>query len=382
MTRTREDNVVQTTSIWYDDFGLAPTHIALGGSNVPTLDTYTRYDAVTQAPLCVTDVDGTVHGKTYDDFGRPLLTTIRVPGGNVGALSVASYLGFAGGDSLGRRVTLKTFADPIAPGAATGAAGRVATTYFDEVGRSRMTQIALGADYGGETLVVDSRSYDLLGRVVFAADPFPLSQNPATAYGTTRYFSADRSLRLSVRGYGPQPFTATPNASAELFPTLYTHSFDSHQEQMSVQNAASLTSPSTENGVIRATVTTALGRLLFRSTWRAGTRLEHAAFGEDRFGRLTTMIRYAQSGQRRQSGAARLPLRLARPAHRGRRLAGHAADAHLRQLRRPRRDALHAAGARAGAHHLARLRRLRPRDAPRGAERRCHRRGDGQRLRL
>ena len=53
-----------------------------------------------------------------------------------------------------------------------------------------------------------------------------------------------------------------------------------------MQDAASLTSGTQQNGVVRAVLTSALGRVLFRSTWKAGTRLEHAAFAEDRVGQL------------------------------------------------------------------------------------------------
>ena len=59
-----------------------------------------------------------------------------------------------------------------------------------------------------------------------------------------------------------------------------------------MQDAASLTPGSPQNGVVEATITSAVGRLLFRSTWRGGARLEHAAFNQTALGQLSAITRY------------------------------------------------------------------------------------------
>ena len=122
--------------------------------------------------------------------------------------------------------------------------------------------------------------------------PYPLSQIPATAYGTSRYFSPDGSLLASIRGRGQQPLTMQPDDSVERYPAWFTHSFANHQESMSVQDAAALTSGSPQFGVVDATITSAVGRPLFHSTWRNGARLEHAAFNQSVIGQPTAITRY------------------------------------------------------------------------------------------
>ena len=291
--RTRQpDGAAQNTLIDYDSFELAPVHVASGGTNVPTLETFVWPDPVSLEATSVTDPTGTVRGKSFDAFGRMLTTTIQAAGGHSGVMSTASYLGFAGGDSLGRRVVLKTFTDAVDSATAANAPGRTGTTFLDELGRPVVTQVALGGDYGGETLITGARTYDSLGRVVFEADPYPASQDPTTAYGTSRSFSADGSLQSSIRGRGPQPASMTVDDSAELYPTWFTHSFANYQESMSVQDAASLTPGSSQSGVVEATITSAVGRLLFRSAWRGGARLEHAAFNQSVIGQLSAITRY------------------------------------------------------------------------------------------
>ena len=270
-------------------------HFAEAGTNVPTINTSYSPDPLTLQIISTTDANGTQRGATYDPYGRRLLSTITTASNGQGVMTSVTYDGFAPTDptwSSGRRMTVKSFTDPVAVGAVATAAGRTSTVYLDELGRERQTQLALGADYSNETLVVGARTYDGLGRVVFIADPYPISQTAATAYGTTRYFATDSTLRLSVRGNGPQPFTSVPDASVERFPTLLTHSFSNHQEQISVQDAASLTAGTPQNGVVKSSITSAIGRLLARSTWQNGTRIEHAAFAQDRLGNLTTLTRY------------------------------------------------------------------------------------------
>ena len=271
-------------------------HFAEAGTNVPTIKR-----TVLLAPtrslqiISTTDANGTQARRDYDPYGRRLLSTITTASNGQGVMTSVTYDGFAPTDSdvvVGAAHDGESFTD-LSPSARwRRQRDCTSTVYLDELGRERQTQLALGADYSNETLVVGARTYDGLGRVVFIADPYPISQTAATAYGTTRYFATDSTLRLSVRGNGPQPFTSVPDASVERFPTLLTHSFSNHQEQISVQDAASLTAGTPQNGVVKSSITSAIGRLLARSTWQNGTRIEHAAFAQDRLGNLTTLTRY------------------------------------------------------------------------------------------
>jgi len=146
----------------------------------------------------ITDPNGTQHTTGYDGFERPVQSGMTTPAGITGALSTTRYLGFSGTDPGGRRIVQKVFTDLAAP----ATAGRSSTVYLDELGCEFATQIDLGADYGGQTLVAGARLYDSLGRVAFEADPFPSFATVnqlvpmATAYGTTRYFRTDGSPRV------------------------------------------------------------------------------------------------------------------------------------------------------------------------------------------
>ena len=160
------------------------------------------------------------------------------------------------------------------------------------MGRSRFAQVPLGDDYANDTLIVGLRTYDPLGRVTFEADAYPASQEPASAYGTTRYFDQDGSLWLEIRGNGPQPFTTAPDATKELFPSQYRHTFANHLETTTTQEADSLTTGSLQFGVIRQASSTAIGRVLSRSTTQNGARIEFETFGYELLGHQTALTRF------------------------------------------------------------------------------------------
>jgi RHS repeat-associated protein len=290
--RRKQAGAQQTVTFDYDPFRLVVVSMADSGSGTVAVQSSRAVDPVSLLILSSTDANGTERGATYDGFGRTLLTTVKPKGGPVGARSSTTYAGYAGGDPLGRRVIIKSFLDPVDPTSAAVAAGRTSTVYLDELGRQRLAQIGLGADYANETLIMGARIYDSYGRVVFEAYPYLASENPNTAYGTTRFFEIDGSLRMLTRGHGPQPFTAVPDDSLERYPTLLTHTFDNYMESVSVQDAASLQSGSPQNGVVLTTLTSAIGRPLFKSTWKSGARLEHSAFAHDRLGNQVSLIRF------------------------------------------------------------------------------------------
>ena len=119
-----------------------------------------------------------------------------------------------------------------------------------------------------------------------------------SAYGTTRYFNNDGALWVEVRGNGPQPFTTSSDPLNEVFPSVSSHIYAGHAETTITQDADSLTSGSAQFGVTHAATTSAIGRVLSRSTMLAGTRLEYATFGYEPLGHQSSMVRYqnASSG--------------------------------------------------------------------------------------
>jgi RHS repeat-associated protein len=292
----REDGAARTLTrmltIDYDTFGLAKVRVNIDATGIPPLEVRVARDLSSLDPLTVTDANLTQRGVDRDGFGRVVRSTFTPPGGSLGVLSTISYLGFDTADTQGRRVVTTTFSDPVPLGNLNTATGRTATIYLDELGRGRRVEVELGTDYANQVLIAGLRKYDLLGRVAFEADPFPASQDPSTAYGTTFFFNTDGTPSCFIRGKGPQAYSWTTDEPTERYPTCFTRSFASHEETLGTLSAAALLPTSPEAGVTRLATRSAIGWILTRSTWRTGTRLEHTAFAYDRLGQPTTMTRY------------------------------------------------------------------------------------------
>jgi len=290
--RTQRDGATRTTTFAYDSFGLVPTQTRIDATGAPSTNFDVNYDPVSLQPLSLTDANQLTRGVDYDGFGRPISKTLILPGGTLGVVSTASYLGFTGSDPAGRRITDMRFSDPVPPANVAGTAGRTRTVFLDELGRQRRVELALGSDYASQALVVGSRTYDGAGRIIFVADPYPNTQDPSTAYGTTNYFSDMGDLNCVIRGQGRQPLTTVTDLAAEIFPTCFRPSFVGHVATLDTRDAASLAANSPQEGVVKRVVATAIGRIIERSTWMADSRIEDAAYTYDRLGQPTSMTRF------------------------------------------------------------------------------------------
>jgi RHS repeat-associated protein len=300
LTIAREDGAIRKVSKTYDAFAIAAVTVTTEATNAdgtkpPVLEVTTTRDAQTLDPLFMTEPNGTKVGHTYDGFGRVLLSSVTPPGGTAGVLSSTTYLGFALGDTGGRRVVHKVFTDPVGASSVGTAAGRTSTTFLDSLGRETHAEVELGADYGNKILIVGRRAYDKLGRVVFEADPHPSTESALTAYGTSFFFSIDGTPTCSVRGRGPQAFTTVADETAERYPTCVNRFFATSKEIVDVGDAASLLPGSSQAGVFEETIYTAIGRPLRRSivgTSAAGpSKLDDIEFTYDPLGHLATMTR-------------------------------------------------------------------------------------------
>lgn len=291
-TTKREDGAMRSASFDYDVFSVAPTHAHIDATGVPPYDVSASRDALTLDVLASTDPNLSRRGQDFDGFGRIVRQTFTPPGGSVGVVSTVSYLGFNGTDPLGRRIVTTEFSDPVAPANVATTVGRASTTFLDELGRVRRTERVLGSSYANQTLIQQFRSYDGLGRVMFEADPFPSTQDPATAYGTSYFYQPTGVPWCFIRGRGRQSFTTATDESVELYPTCFTRSYANHEETMSVRDAASLLSTSPQAGVSKTTVRSAIGRLVARATVKNGTRLDYVTFFYDHLGQTTSMRRY------------------------------------------------------------------------------------------
>lgn len=290
--RTQRDGATRTVTLGYDSFGLVPTGTTISATGVPSNVYVTSYDPVSLQPLSSTDANQTKRGIDFDGFGRPVRVTVTPSGGSLGVVSVVSYLGFTSPDSNGRRITAKTFSDPVPPANVSTSVGRTGTTFLDELGRERRTEVALGSDYADDALVVGSRAYDGAGRVMFEADPYPKSQNPATAYGTSYFFKNTGDVDCIIRGTGQQLPSMVTDIASERFPTCFQRTFAGHVETRDVRDAASLQVGSPQAGVVKRVVATAIGRVIERSSWLSGARLENATFSYDRLGQQVSMTRF------------------------------------------------------------------------------------------
>ncbi len=288
----REDGAVRSLEISHDEFGLVPVATKLSGTGLTQLLTSIDRDLVTLEARSRVDENGTRWGQDVDGFGRQIRATVTPPGGSLGVVSMATYGGFVDDDPAGRTISTTAFSDPVPPTGPHEAAEHVTISFLDELGRTRRVERKLGADYS-DTLVMLSRQFDQRGRITFEADPYPTSQNGATAYGTSYHYDSEGMLKCSIRGNGPQPLIMVSDASTERFPTCFTRTFVDHAVHVSVQGPDSLSTSGPQKGVVYADTTSAIGRLLWRETRNGqGTRLELSTHSHDRLGQPIGLTRY------------------------------------------------------------------------------------------
>ena len=307
---TREDHATRVLTPTYDDFLLVATTSTISGTNpnssqLPSLSTTFGIDPVSLDVLSTTEPNGAQTGMCYDGFSRPVLSTITPVDGGGGAMSAIVYRGFEA-NSAGRSIQQTAFRNAVAvktdkpcemnATSLAAASARVATTSMDSLGRSTQTDVQLGADYGGNELIVGRRSFDMLGRVSFEADPYPFAgQVPSVLYGTTYLFNLDGTPSCFIRGNGPQSLTQTTNESAEVYPTCFQQTFSGNRLLVKTQDASSLSSPlsgSPQAGVARFAQYAATGRLINLFTQSATGTLEDADFTADALGNINQMTRF------------------------------------------------------------------------------------------
>jgi RHS repeat-associated protein len=289
---TQRQGDTRTVGLSYDPFELVSTQSRLEATGLPSGTVTVSYDPISLEPVSTTDVNQTVRAMDYDGFGRPVRSMVTPAAGISGVLSTTTYAGFDGTDLAGRRITIERFNDPVPLPDIGSATGRTGTVFLDELGRTRRSEVALGADYANDVLVISSRVYDGSGRVQFAADPYPKSQDAATAYGSSYYFTDAGDLDCVVRGQGPQPLNRVSDLPTERFPTCFQRSFAGHVNTLDVRDAASLQPTSPQTGVVRRSVFTAIGRRIEQSTLQNGVSLDEATFAFDRLGQQTGVTRF------------------------------------------------------------------------------------------
>ncbi len=295
MTTAREDGATRTATLHFDSFGVSTKDVTVATTGGPTtIPPQTATFTVDQIGnvLTRTDANGAQTGTQYDGFDRPVMATVTPAGGTVGALSVTSYVGFTTMEKGGRSVVRIEFTDLVDPATAPTAPGRKRTLFLDQLGREQDTVVELGTSYSSQSLITGARTYDTLGRVVFEADPYPTSQNGATAYGTTYFYNTDRTPLCAIRGSGPQPFTMVTDENNEIYPTCFQTIFQNNTKLEISQDAASLLSTTPQWGVETISQYSALGQELSRSTFKFGNYLDYETFGYDGLQRPNRLVRF------------------------------------------------------------------------------------------
>ncbi len=298
-TTTRDDGANRTVKWTYDAFGLAATAVRTEGSNAsganpPPQQLSIIRDALTLAPVFQAETNGMAMSHTYDGFGRAVLSSVTPPTGLAGVLSSMKYLGFAQGETGGRRIVEKVFTEPVSAFDVDKAPGRSGTVFLDELGRQLRQEVQLGSDYANQKLIIGQRIYDGFGRVRFEADPFPATQAAASAYGTSFYFLPSESC--AIRGPGLQALTRVTDEANQIYPACTSRSYAASEEVISTRSADSFLSGFPQENIRKTVYLSATGRTLEKSTSKGATLLEAATFTYDRLGRLAGMTRYRDPG--------------------------------------------------------------------------------------
>lgn len=293
-----DDGATRTVLTEYDAWGLVPTSTTTNATGATTLISTAEVDKISNDVLFVTDPNGSRAGMEYDALGRPVRSLFSGPGGvPSGATAARRYIGFEENATEPPRVIVKTFTDPVPQDDVWTSEGRVSTTFIDELGRVRYSEVALGDDYNSNIMIEGARTYDRLGRVAFEADAFvlPSGQAPLAAasssYGTTYHFDLDGSLVRMIRGRGLQQINAAADLATETLPYAFGESYSNHQRISAAAAPDSAIPGSPQYGVTSVTTSTAIGRTIKRETTQ-GTSLELAEYGYDVFAHLTRVIRY------------------------------------------------------------------------------------------
>ncbi len=289
--RTERDGATRTVGFEYDAFGVLPLRTSIDATGIPAMSVTLDVDPVSLAVLGVVDPRQVRRGADFDGFGRRVRSWLALPDGTSGVVATARYDGDDGVDPQGRRTTLTRYMDPVPAAALAGAEGRSATTYLDELGRMLRVEVALGPDYGNETLVVGAHAYDAAGRVAFIAEPHAKSA-PASPYGTTYYYKNTGEPDCVIHGSGPQAFTQVTDVPNERYPQCFDTRFVDHAMLSERRDASSLQPNSAQEGVVRHVTASAIGRTLSRSTSKGAAVLEYASFARDPLGRLTSVTRF------------------------------------------------------------------------------------------
>jgi YD repeat-containing protein len=240
------------------------------------------------------DPNGTATHNSYHRFGRLTGMSVTLPNDNTTfVLFQTTFVGFDGVLS-GREIQHRIYHAWTDQQAANKADPSTVVTYreaLDELGRRMHGIIDLGPDYNGQSLIVESRDYDSLGRPAFAADPFP-SNTFGPRYGATITYDQNGRPECLIEGLGKQT-VATTDETVDRYPTCVSYFYRNGQLLIRTQGPNELAQNKPQYGAYDDQVMSATGRVLSRSRSSYGSLLELVEYGYDPLGALSSLRRSA-----------------------------------------------------------------------------------------
>jgi RHS repeat-associated protein len=298
VTRTIAGGPTTTTKITYDPFGLMPVRSETTASGLAKpLITETVRQPHSLLPLTVTDTTGASVHNRFDNFSRLTRVSVTKPGDPIKYVLVDMTLAGFDGAATGRSIRYKVFHKFVPESEVATAPANTFTTYttvLDEFTRQMHSIVELGADYNGRSMIVDSVTYDALGRPRFAAGPFP-SSTSGPRYGTTFTYLADGRLRCTIDGTGVQTQTTTDEA-VDRYPTCHSYKYQNGQLLVQTRGPNEIATGKPQSRALDEDAISATGLLLRRSRKQGASTLELAEYGYDRLGNLAQLRRFANPG--------------------------------------------------------------------------------------
>ncbi len=283
----------RTTTFEYDAFDLTTTSSSESASDVAQPPFVQRREASVwpSVPLVESGINGERTILARDALGRTIQS--RVIGGSIDhVVATFMYVDEPGG----RKVVQTTYA-------ASDRAER-SHVHLDALGRTRFTQVELGADYDDTTLVSGFVEYDGFGRAAYRASTFEWPELPfmpeslpaeATKWprGMTVVFDAGGRVVRVVEADGKRPLEIQTSVPDGIFVARSSYAWLDGKAVAASQGPANNDPSSATYGASQVTRRTGIGRVVEDARYSpAGTRLDLVHRGHDRLGAETTVTRY------------------------------------------------------------------------------------------
>jgi RHS repeat-associated protein len=284
------------SKVWDDAFALVVKDDSMWGPNLPTVAAHIERNPVTMFPTVVTTANGAVYRTEYDTAGRPFRTFATPDEGGLEYLMNEFTYVDDPADAQGARVEIAAFDNNTT--LATSMTATRETIFYDEFGRTRFTQMTLGADYGNRKLYSNVTKRDALGRTTFEAVPFQTNNIGSldalipSLYGTTYFYGADGQVQCAIRGVGPQLNNPVTSPADDRYVDCYTTNYEDGR-RIAGHLGPNENLPTDERyGIYDKSTYSATGQLMNLARAKGSEALEFETFLYDRLGNMTARTRF------------------------------------------------------------------------------------------